>query len=377
LEVEGGAAVGEIIEQFPKLIDEARLSSKPPDRPKLVDGLADIILTHADPDDIERELLSSPACRGFRGTLKQRLMEFLYLSEDNLRTGLGPALFKNKDLRQIVKELGEDSDLPRDQDQLLVAILRALCFNTLTPPVGIVEYIAHLERLLADLRGGAYDERSQVAAVIEAGKVLEQVLKDLLRMYGYLFFGGDFEAELVRRKVLLRQGDGNHVSRLTIGQALHALEQLSSLMNKDAQLKAKRRSLGSSVEDLLPRKIGADHGGQGDDCHWVLRQIIDARNDSVHTGGADGSAEPDEMVQKIQKLHAFLCACQAFGVYPDVLRYEGMYENRNGERFVYFLDEKGRERKVRTDEKIDARRHYYCFATNNPIHLDPTLIPKM
>ncbi len=64
------------------------------------------------------------------------------------------------------------------------------------------------------------------------------------------------------------------------------------------------------------------------------------------------------------------------GLYPDVLRYEGTYENRNGERFVYFLDEKGRERKVRTDEKIDARRHYYCFATNNPIYLHPTLIPK-
>jgi hypothetical protein len=60
-----------------------------------------------------------------------------------------------------------------------------------------------------------------------------------------------------------------------------------------------------------------------------------------------------------------------------VLRYEGTYENRNGERFVYFRDENGGERKVRTDAKIDARRHYYCFATNNPIHLHPVLIPKL
>jgi O-acetyl-ADP-ribose deacetylase (regulator of RNase III) len=376
-EVEGSAAVGEIIEQFPKLIDEDRLSSTPPSRPKLVDGLADVILKHADPDDIERELLSLPACRGFRGTLKQRLMEFLYLSEDNLRTALGPALFKNKDLRQMVKELGEESDLPRDQDQLLMAILRALCFNTLTPPVGIGEYIARLERLLADLRGGNDDERSLVAAAIEAGKILEQALKDLIRMYGFLFFGSDFEAELVRRKVIAPRRDGNHVSRLTIGQALEALEQLSSLMNQDAHLKAKWRTLGSSVNDLLPREIGADQGGQGDDCRRVLREIIATRNDSVHTGGTDGAAEPGEVVQRIQKLHAFFCACHALGVYPDVLRYEGTYENRNGERFVYFLDEKSQERKVRTDERVDARRHYYCFATNNPIHLYPTLIPKL
>ena len=131
-----GAAAGETVEQFPNLIDETRLSSTPPDRPKLVDGLADLILRHADPDDIERQLLSSPACRGFQGTLKQRVMEFLYLSEDNLRKALGPTLFKNKDLRQMVRELGEDSDLPRDQDQLLVAILRTLCFNTLAHSCG-------------------------------------------------------------------------------------------------------------------------------------------------------------------------------------------------------------------------------------------------
>jgi|SRR5271157_1401938 len=369
-----GAAAGETVEQFPNLIDETRLSSTPPNRPKLVDGLADLILRHADPDDIERELLSSPACRGFQGTLKQRVMEFLYLSEDNLRKALGPTLFKNKDLREMVRELGEDSDLPRDQDQLLVAILRTLCFNTLAPPVGIGEYIARLERVLADLRGGTSDERALLAAAVEAGKVLEQALKDLLRLYGFLFFGGDFEAELVRRQVVAPRRDDNHLSRLTIGQALEGLEQLNSLMNRDATFQAKWRALGRLVDELLPRRIGAE---QGIDCRQVLRQIIAARNASVHTGGTDGTAEPDEMVQKIQMLHAFFCACQETGIYPDVLCYEGTYENRNGERFVYFLDEKGRERKVRTDEKIDARRHYYCFATNNPIYLHPTLIPKL
>jgi O-acetyl-ADP-ribose deacetylase (regulator of RNase III) len=375
--VEGSTADGEVVEQFLNLIDEARLSSTPPGRPKLVDGLSDVILRHADPVEIERELLSSPACRGFHGTLKQRLVEFLYLSEDNLRIALGPALFKNKDLRQMLKELGEDCDLPRDQDQLLVAILRALCFNTLTTPVGVGEYIARLERLLADLRGSS-DQRALVAAAIEAGKILEQALKDLLRLYGALFFDGDYEAEFVRRKVVAPRRDGNYVSRLTIGQALDALEQLSSLMNRDSHLQAKWRALGRPVDNLLPREVGAESAGQGAgaDCDQVLREIIAVRNESVHTGGTDGITEPEEMVQKIQKLHAFFCTCQGLGLYPDVLRYEGTYENRNGERFVYFLDEKGRERKVRTDELIDARRHYYCFATNNPIHLHPTLIPK-
>src|SRR5262249_28912434 len=147
---------------------------------------------------------------------------------------------------QMLKELGEDCDLPRDQDQLLVAILRALCFNTLTTPVGVGEYIARLERLLADLRGSS-DQRALVAAAIEAGKILEQALKDLLRLYGALFFDGDYEVEFVRRKIVAPRRDRNHISRLTIGQALEALEQLSSLMNRDSHLQAKWRALGRPV----------------------------------------------------------------------------------------------------------------------------------
>jgi O-acetyl-ADP-ribose deacetylase (regulator of RNase III) len=370
------AAAGAVIEQFPSLIDEDRLSTTPTGRPKLVEGLADLILAHADPADIERELLDSPACRSFRGTLKHRLMEFLYLSEDNLRTALGPALFKNKDLRQMLFELGENSDLPRDQDQLLVAILRALCFNTLAPPVGIGDYIVRLERLLADLRDGASDERTLVAVAVEAGRILEQALKDLLRMYGFVFFGGDFDAELVRRRLVVPRDDGNPISRLTIGQALQGLEQLNTLMSRDAALKARWCDLGRSGDELLPRQIEVGPTSQRVDTLEALREVIAARNATVHSMEAATSTGPDEMTLRVQKLHAFFCACDATALYPDVLRYEGTYENRNGERFVYFRDEHGRERKVRTDDKIDARRHYYCFTTNNPIHLHPVLIPK-
>ena len=374
--VERPTAEGEIIEQFPKLIDQAQLSATPDGRPKLVDGLSDLILRHAEAEDIERELLNSPACRGFRGTVKQRLMEFLYLSEDNLHMALGPALFRNKELRRMATELGVDSARPQDQEQLILAILRALCFNTLAPPVGISEPIARLARLLADLRADS-DQRSLDAAALEAGKILEQTLKDLLRMYGHLFFGGDFEAELLRRGLVSPRRDGNHVSRLTIGKALEVLEQLNSLLRRDATLKARWRVLGRSGEDLLPRRLRPEGAAKDIDCRQVLQAIIAARNDHAHTHDDLASTERDDMVDRIQKLHWFFCTCQAEGVYPDVLRYEGTYENRNGERFVLFLDETGRQRKVRTDEPIDARCHYYCFATNNPVHLYPTLVPKI
>ena len=95
-----------------------------------------------------------------------------------------------------------------------------------------------------------------------------------------------------------------------------------------------------------------------------------------------GASSPDlkdvPMLEKtLEAFRTFLCTCQADGFYPDVLRYEGTFENRDGGRFAHFLDEAGRERKVRTDEKIDLRRHYYYFATISPVHLWPALIPKL
>jgi hypothetical protein len=242
--------------------------------------------------------------------------------------------------------------------------------------VGISEAIARLERLLADLRVSS-DQRNVSAAAVEAGKILEQVLKDLLRMDAYVFFGSDCEAELLRRRIVAPRRDGNPVARLTIGQALEAIEQLNALMRREPKLQAKWLALGRSARELLPRWLESTPGAQRLDCRQVLREINAARIDAVHTGGSVAIADPNAVLARIQGLHAFARTCQAEGIYPDVLRYEGTYENRDGERFVYFLDEAGRQRKVRTDEPIDARRHYYCFATNNPVHLYPTLIPKL
>lgn len=96
------------------------------------------------------------------------------------------------------------------------------------------------------------------------------------------------------------------------------------------------------------------------------------RRDSVHdrTGPAARSAKDiPKLEKKLAEFHAFFRTSHSEGFYPDVLRYEGTFENRDGERFAHFLHETGQERKVRDDEKIDPRRHYYRFPTNNPAHL--------
>jgi O-acetyl-ADP-ribose deacetylase (regulator of RNase III) len=365
---------GETVEQFPDLVDEERLAASSPGRPRLVEGLAELILKYAPAEEIEQELLSSPSCYGFRGTIKARLMEFLYLSEDNLRTALGPALFRNRDLRRMADELGEDTELVNDQVQLVNVILRALCFNLVTPPQGINSYISRVEELQSELRTCEQGPRTIARVIMEAGKILERTLKNLLQMYGWLLWGADYETQLVGRSIIpARRGDAG-TWRMTIGQARDGLLKMDALVKRDDTLGDRLRASGRSEAALLPHRV-VDLG-----CSQALQAIINLRNVVVHDQdeGNEGktAVEPAAVMQALDQLHAFFCECQRGGFYPDVLRYEGIFENRDGERFVHFVDERGRARKVRTDERIDARRHYYCFATNNPVHLFPTLIPK-
>jgi hypothetical protein len=49
-------------EQFPSLVDETRVAAMPAGSPRLVAGLAALALRHADPADVEQELLSRPEC---------------------------------------------------------------------------------------------------------------------------------------------------------------------------------------------------------------------------------------------------------------------------------------------------------------------------
>jgi hypothetical protein len=366
------------VEQFPSLVDETRVAAMPVGRPKLVGGLALLVLKHADAAELEQELLSRPECYGFRGSVEQRLMEFLYLGEKNIRTALGPALFKAKDLRRMAEELGEDCEPARDPEQLIDLILRSLGFNLLATPAGLTQYITRVERIILGLEGPDVSETTCVASGVEAAKLLEQMLKDLLRLYGLFLFGPSFEQELVARKLVEARRDGG-VSRLTLGRAREALAQLDAAVRKTPDLLERLKRLGQPRPALLPARITVERTGQVIDCGELLSRFIRWRNkEVVHD---DHSVPPvpqrKAVCEQVEHLRAFLLTCRSTQVYPEVLRYEGTFENRNGERFVHFLDEHNTERKVRTDERIDPRRHYYCFATNNPLHLFPVLIQKL
>lgn len=301
-------------------------------------------------------------------------MEYLYLSEDNLRNALGPALFRNKDLRRMAEELGESPEPFSSHDELVNSILQALCFNLVTEPVGIVAHIEQLENIHLEFCSGQLEQRFVAANMIEVGKILERVLKDLLQMYAWTLWGDDFLTQLKSHRVVPRR-DGRSIASLMIGQALAGVAKLGVLVREETELGERLcRRLGRTDSALLPDQIGDKP------CDDVLRTVTQLRNRAAHdgTGSAqDVGFDPNEVTRAMENLLGFLRECRRTSLYPDVMRYEGTFENRDGERFVYFVDEMGQERRVRTDERINPRQRYYCVATTNPLHLFPTLIPKL
>lgn len=371
--LEGGFAeeppigsLGEVVEQLPSLVDEQRLASLPAGRPRLVAGLAELILAQAAPDDVEDILLSQPCCHGFKGSTQQRLMEFLYLSEDHQRGALD-GLFNPRELRKMAVELGEEAAELKEKALLINLILRALGFNPLEAPVGISKYIGDLGKLIENADNAQKDK-----VAIETGKILEQLLDDLLQMYGTLFWGSEYKSEFVRRKFVEKKQGG-----LTIGKAREVLRRLDACSVAEPDLQKALREAGR--ERLFPKKLALEYAKgtvRNLDCEQIIQAVIDIRNQASHYHAADQVTAVHELLAAMRELRDLLLAYQQNGIYPHVLRYEGVYENRHGERFVYFVDEKNKRREVRTDEKIDPRRHYYCFATNNPMHLFPRLVPK-
>jgi O-acetyl-ADP-ribose deacetylase (regulator of RNase III) len=367
-----------VVEQFPSLVDEVRLAAVPPDRPKLVEGLAGLILNHASETEIEAELLSHRAYRAFRGTVRQRLIEFLYLSEGHHRQALGAALFRNRDLRAMLEELGESHTHLNSGEDLATAILRALCFNTLAPPTGAIQHIQNIEAQMEASRNiRTTTDLDSVGN--QTGQILERFLHEIIALYSSLFWGANFEEELIRRK-LIDPNSPRSLKTTTVGKACEIIKGITKALKKEPQLQRIWQPLGRGSYLLLPDAVSLPGGAGQVKTDDVLRDVEKWRRDSVHDRDAStGPSMKDipELEKALAEFHAFLCTCHSGGFYPDVLRYEGTFENRDGERFVHFLDEAGRERKVRTDERIDPRRHYYCFATNNPVHLWPVLVPKL
>ena len=368
-------ANGEIIEQVPNLVDLEHFNSIK-DGPKLVYGLADLILKHAKTEDIERYILRGVACEVFVGSTKQRLVEFLYLSEENRRISLSGELFRTRDLYEMAQELTK-SDAKPDEDldggELGNFILKALGFNLLESPTGISKAIIRIKELVNDFKLINNDQASMDSIMVHVGKIFEETIGDLVSMYGFYFWGETYPTELQKG---LPHLNNQLIKKMSLGNMFASLNYMNKILKFNPDIKTKFIALGKNANDeLLPKN--QLFNPENINFAEFTSKLSEVRNTAVHYQRDGRQNSRNRLAEILDSCLEFLQACKSTKIYPEVLRYNGTLENRDGERFVHFLDENDNTRQVRTDEKIDKRKNYYCFATNNPVHLFPVLIPKL
>ena len=333
-------ANGEIIEQVPNLVDLEHFNSIK-DGPKLVYGLADLILKYARTEDIERYILKGVACEGFVGSTKQRLVEFLYLSEENRRISLSQRLFRTKDLYEMAQKLTKPAAKP-DEDlndgELVNLILKALGFNLLEPPSGINKAIIRTKELVNNFKSINNDQASMDSIVVHVGKIFEETIGDLVSMYGFYFWGETYPEELQK----LPQLKDQLVKKMSLGNLFASLNHMNKILKSNPEIKSKFIALGKNADDeILPKNQLFNSGNinfiEPASCKINFAEftskLSEVRNTAVHYQRDGRHNSKNRLAEILDSCLEFLQACKSTKIYPEVLRYNGTLENRDGEIF--------------------------------------------
>ena len=264
-----------------------------------------------------------------------------------------------------------DEDL--DGGELGNFILKALGFNLLESPTGISKAIIRIKELVNDFKLINNDQASMDSIMVHVGKIFEETIGDLVSMYGFYFWGETYPTELQKG---LPHLNNQLIKKMSLGNMFASLNYMNKILKFNPDIKTKFIALGKNANDeLLPKN--QLFNPENINFAEFTSKLSEVRNTAVHYQRDGRQNSRNRLAEILDSCLEFLQACKSTKIYPEVLRYNGTLENRDGERFVHFLDENDNTRQVRTDEKIDKRKNYYCFATNNPVHLFPVLIPKL
>jgi len=347
-------SVGELIED----LQEADTNQD------LVSRLAECIMTHSPPEDLDFLVTRELPERGYRGDDRRTLVIEYCLDEDPTEVLLSS--FSKAGLARVAEKVGATVEPgSTDREHYAQAILAKLGLGTSAPPRGIhdsVRLVNNLRHRLEQCR----DAGEVAGFVAPAAREYEKVLRDLLRFYGQFLYGRFYERSLVR---LARKRLAEHkrdLSRVSLGELTGILDVLNDyLAGESAEAQQFRRVFGRSYavppEFLTHSKVTA------------LRNSFTHWNETL--AQANLMKIRDTARELLGEVCAFLQTIADGGVYPRIVAVESFVTDRFGRRYVFCRNDQGQLEKVFTNVAIDPSRHYFFYPTTNPMRIYPILVP--
>jgi serine/threonine protein kinase len=330
----------------------------------LVTRLAECIMTHSAPEDLDFLVKRDLPGRGYPGDDPRTLVIEYCLDEDPLRILL--SCFSKAGLSRLAERLG--ASVPEDQaeqEHYAQAILQRLGLAGGSLPRGIhdsVVFVANLRHRLEQSR----DAADMAGFVGPAAREYEKVLRDLLRFYGQFLYGRFHERTLVR---LARKRLAEHkrdLSRATLGELIGVLEGFNEHL------------AGDSAEAQHFRKVfGRPYAVSPD--HLARSHVTSVRNRFMHWNETLARASlgkvRDVARELLDEVAEFLAMIERDGVYPRIVAVESFVTDRFGRKYVYCRNDQGQVEKVFTNVAVDPSRHYFFYPTTNPMRIYPILVP--
>ncbi len=332
----------------------------------LVTRLADCVMTHSPPGDLDFLVTRELPSRGYHGDDPRTLVIEYCLDEEPTEVLL--SCFSKAGLARVAEQMGAAVEPGlAERERYAQAILAKLGLGSGAEPRGIQDSV----RLVNNLRHRLEQCRdaSEIAGfVTPAAHEYEKVLRDLLRFYGQFLYGRFYERSLARlarsaKRVAEHKRD---LSRLTLGELVGVLDALNDLLAGDsAEALHFRRVFGRSYA-VPPELLGRS-------------KVTSLRNAFMHWNAtlaqANVTKTRDTARELLGEVHEFLRVIADGGTYPRVVAVESFVTDRFGRRYVFCRNDQGQLEKVFTNVAVDPSRHYFSYPTTNPMRIYPILVP--
>jgi O-acetyl-ADP-ribose deacetylase (regulator of RNase III) len=293
-----------------------------------------------------------------KGQPELRRLEYWLLVRDPVRRILEE--FKPHELRLFLQQAtGKVAQSGTSLESIADEIVRHIGFNVPREPIGLEHAQREVDSALNTIfTGRAIEYRGAVAS---ASQQFERACHILLHFVCKVAFKTDAETFFRKHGVLSKD---ETVRRATLGRLINHLQVLQSELEISEERGAIEFEKDFGSRTIFPKPKDS---------------FVSLRNALTHYRRAEQTDSEllDRAQSFLNELKRLLTELEQRvpRVFPEVIVVEQLRFDRWGRRFVFARTSGGKEETIFTDEQVEPGKAYLMHPLNNPVRVDPILVP--
>jgi O-acetyl-ADP-ribose deacetylase (regulator of RNase III) len=293
-----------------------------------------------------------------KGQPELRRLEYWLLVRDPVKRLVEE--FKPHELRLFLQQtMGKVAQSETSLESIAAEIVRHIGFNVPREPIGLEHAQREVDSALNTIfTGKAIEYRGAVAA---ASQQFERACHILLHFVCKVAFKTDAETFFRKHGDLSKD---ETVRRATLGRLINHLQVLQGELEMSEERGAIEFEKDFGSRRIFPKPKDS---------------FVSLRNALTHYRNAEQTDSElfDRAQSFLNELKRLLTELEQRvpRVFPEVIVVEQLRFDRWGRRFVFATTSGGKEETIFTDEPLEPGKAYLMHPLNNPVRVDPILVP--